>query len=352
MSLREAPLIDHVLEDLIKFISNQQEIELTGSLDARLVKLLNYLTEKRWLIIFDNVESILESNAFCGEYRPDYQNYSQLFNKLGSCSHNSCVIVTSREQLPEIKRLAGETAPVRILELMGMDDGAIGILRRKGINADEILLQQLIQEYQGNPLALEIAAAIIKQTFQNDIDSFLAQRKTSFQGINKLLETQFSRLSLEEKTLMYWLAIYREPVEISQLETDIFLGLATRKIISTLDSLKNRSLLQVTETGYTLQNVVIEYTTELIINTAVEEIETGQLKLLDTHSLIQATAADYIRICQYQVIVKPILDAFNKLSAKQLANLLLKTIVNLRDSNSDLKYGYAPGNTINFLIST
>ncbi|NJL53601.1 MAG: hypothetical protein HC930_18120, partial [Hydrococcus sp. SU_1_0] len=136
ISLQNARLMQQVTEDLIKFLSNQQEVELPESLNACYLKILDYLTERRWLIIFDNVESILESNYFAGKYRPGYENYSELFHQLGSCFHNSSIVITTREQLPEIKRLAGGATPVRIFELKGIDDSAVGILRRKGIKAE------------------------------------------------------------------------------------------------------------------------------------------------------------------------------------------------------------------------
>ena len=350
VSLQNARLMDRVLEDLLAFLSNQQEIELSEDLESNLLRLLERLTEKRWLVVFDNVESILESNSFCGKYRSGYENYGVLINKLCSCSHNSSIIVTSREQLPEIKRLAAETAPVRILNLQGIDKAAIGILRRKGINADESQLDRLISQYHGNPLALELAAATIKQTFKNNVELFLKTNKLVIDNIQSLLDAQFQRLSPLEISLMYWLAIYREPATIEELETDDLSRLSTRKIISALDSLRDRSLLQVKDNCYTLQNVVMEYVSELIINRAIEEIDREDLELLDTHCIIQATAPDYIRIYQYQVLVSAILDAFSKLPPKELASRLLKIIAKLRHTNSDLKYGYAPGNIINLLV--
>ena len=350
VSLQNAPLLERVVEDLLAFLSNQQEIKLADDFETNLLRLLEHLTEKSWLVVFDNVESILESNSFSGKYRARYENYGALFDRLCSCVHNSSIIVTSREQLPEIKRLSADTAPVRVLELQGINDAAIGILRRKGINAEELELNRLIKQYQGNPLALELAAATIKQTFNSKVELFLNTERLVFNDIKGLLDTQFKRLSPAETSLMYWLAIYREPATIKEFETDNLSRLSTAKIISALDSLRDRSLLQIKENCYTLQNVVMEYVSELIIDRAVKEIDTQELELLDTHCIIQATAPDYIRIYQYQVLLNPILASFSKLPPKELANRLLKIIAKLRHTNSDLKYGYAPGNIINCLV--
>jgi hypothetical protein len=40
-------------------------------------------------------------------------------------------------------------------------------------------------------------------------------------GISDILEQQFKRLSRLEKEILYWLAIYRQPVLLSQLKADI-----------------------------------------------------------------------------------------------------------------------------------
>lgn len=354
VDLRNAPPIEEVFTALIGFLSNQQEIELPKSFDARLLRLLDYLTRNRWLIIFDNGESILESNAGSENYRTDYIQYGQLFEKLAACDHSSTVIVTSREQLPEVKLLAAENAPVRVYKLLGIDIDAVGILRNKGIQGTEAQLQEIIRRYQGNPLGINVAAGAIKEDYGGNIELFLEQNKIVFGRIEDELNKQFQKLSPTEKSLMYWLALNREPITISNLKENLLLDIKTSQVNSVINSLCDRILLQITENGYTLQNVVMEYITQLIIDSTIEEINNNKvekLNLLDTHCLIQATTSDYIRVCQYNTIIKPILEYFTKrFSPKQLHNRLLKIIAHLRNTNSDKKYGYAPGNIINLLV--
>lgn len=73
-SLREAPPLRQVLEETIKFLSHQQEIDLPQSLEASFTQLIALLNQERWLIDLDNAESILKTKTFSGEYRKNKNN--------------------------------------------------------------------------------------------------------------------------------------------------------------------------------------------------------------------------------------------------------------------------------------
>ena len=79
-------------------------------------------------------------------------------------------------------------------------------------------LSGLISHYAGNPLALKLIATTIQDVFDGNTDKFLNQKVTVFGDIRALLDQQFNRLSDLEKELMYWLAINRELVSISNLQ--------------------------------------------------------------------------------------------------------------------------------------
>jgi hypothetical protein len=62
--------------------------------------LLTYLRQERCLLVLDNVESIFatDKSSRAGAMRPSYEGYEQLFQQLGSSDHQSCLLLTSREQ--------------------------------------------------------------------------------------------------------------------------------------------------------------------------------------------------------------------------------------------------------------
>lgn len=213
--------------DIVKFLSLQQEIDLPRSLGEKITRLIDYLRASRCLLILDNAESILQSGCCTGNYREEYSGYGELFRRVGESQHQSCLILTSREQFKEVRRLAGETLPVRVWQLKGLEK-ATEILTARGISGSQEDIEELVKRYHGNPLALQIVPETIIKLFHGDIKAFLNTGITVFDDIHDLLTQQFERLSELEKGLMYWLAINRKAVSENELSEDV-LGLSPRQ---------------------------------------------------------------------------------------------------------------------------
>ncbi|MHC5731602.1 MAG: hypothetical protein ACYTXY_47485, partial [Nostoc sp.] len=77
-------------------------------------------------------------------------------------------------------------------------------------------------------------------------------------------------------------------------------------MIDTLNSLIQRSLIQKSAAFFTQQPVVMEYMTEKLIENITQEIETGEIVLLNSHALIKAQAKDYVRDTQIRLVLNPI----------------------------------------------
>lgn len=169
-------------------------------------------------MVLDNAESILQGGDKAGEYREGYEEYGELFRRVGGVSHQSCLIITSREKPQEIASSEGETLPIRSLQLTGLKarDGE-EIFLFKGLSGTEDEQTRVIDFYQGNPPALKIISTTIKELFDGSISEFLAQESVVFGKIRDVLDQQFNRLSDLERQVMYWLAINREPVFLSEL---------------------------------------------------------------------------------------------------------------------------------------
>jgi hypothetical protein len=271
-SLREAPPLQELLIDLVQFLSQFAEVELPTMTDRAIARLLHYLQQQRCLIILDNAEAIMESGEYAGQYRPGYQDYGQLFETIGTARHQSCLLFTSREPVPELIELSGDTLPVRSFQLKGLDAAAKTLLGKIGLpeSAD---LQTLIDRCQGNPLYLRIVAQTILQTFNGEVTRFLNTDQYTYGKIAAVLQAQLDRLTPTEKVIIYQLAIKREPQTLPELERHLQpLGL-TAKLGPTIDSLKSRSLVEITQAeSYTLQNVVMEFMTEATIRELSVEI--------------------------------------------------------------------------------
>ncbi|MCC5598687.1 NB-ARC domain-containing protein [Nostoc favosum] len=352
-SLREAPPAKIILGNLIQFLSDEQETEanLPESFSERVSRLLYYLQNHRCLVILDNAESILRSGSRAGLYREGYEEYGELLRRVGEATHQSCLVMTSREKPREVALLEGQALPVRSLPLNGLKvaEGQ-EILKLKGLSAAEDEWKVMIERYAGNPLALKIVATTIQDVFDGNVTGFLQQDTSVFGDIRDILEQQFERLSDLEKEIMYWLAINREPMALPELRDDIISQVPQAKLMEAVESLGRRSLVEKSAITFTLQPVVIEYVTQVFIEQVCEEITTENIELFRCHALIKASAKDYIREAQIRLILKPVLDELLTIlrSKKGIENRLAKILVKLREE-SPQELGYTGGNILNLL---
>ena len=341
-SLREAPPIEKILADCIKFLSNQQETDLPDTVGEVVTRLIHYLQVSRCLLVLDNAESILQEGIQAGQYREGYKGYEMLLQRVGESKHQSCLLITSREKPKEIAKLEGRNCPVRSFSVQGLQDKAgQEFLKAEGLNDRDSQWKQVFDYYGGNPLALKIAANTIQDLFGGNIAEFLKQGTGIFGDIRDLLEQQFERLSEMGQSVMYWLAIYREPTSIEELKEDILEPISTQELLETLESLRRRSLIERRDEGFTLQNVVMEYLTDRFVSKVTEEIKTQKIDLFNHHALIQATAKDYVRETQIRLILHP--------TANQLTDpdsVFARTLQTIRHELA-FASGYAAGNVLN-----
>ncbi|MBD2532757.1 hypothetical protein H6G97_25510 [Nostoc flagelliforme FACHB-838] len=360
-SLREAPPVKIILGNLIQFLSDEHETEgnLPENFSERVSRLLYYLENHRCLIILDNVESILRSASRAGIYREGYEEYGELLRRVGEATHQSCLVLTSREKPREVALLEGQALPVRSLLLNGLKvaEGQ-EILKLKGLSAAEDEWKVMIERYAGNPLALKIVATTVQDIFDGNVTDFLQQNTSVFGDIRDILEQQFERLSDLEKEIMYWLAINREPITLSELREDLISSIPQAKLLEAVESLGRRSLIEKatptliekTRSSFTLQPVVMEYMTSSLIENICEEIITQNIDLFRCHALMKATGKDYVKDTQIRLIIKPVIDGLlNVLRSKRnIENKLTQLLVKLRET-SPLEPGYTAGNILNLL---
>ncbi|WP_017716147.1 WD40 domain-containing protein [Kamptonema formosum] len=349
-SLREAPPVDKLLAELIKFLCEQQQTDLPDATGERITLLIDYLRASRCLVVLDNAESLLQSGTHAGEYRESYETYGELLRRVGESTHQSCLVLTSREKPADVAPLAGETLPVRVRQLSGLREAARNILQIQGLFGSEDEKIRLVDLYQGNPLALKIVAARIKEVYNGKIAEFFTQDEPVFGDISKLLRQQVDRLSDSERQVMYWLAIAREPVSISELREDILSSSGKREVPDALRSLVWRSLTEKAGDKFTLQNLVMEYITGRFTEEVRSEIRAGQPQLFNSHSLIKATAKDCVRDTQIRLILKPLAEKlFADFRSQAGVEAQLKQILSGLPKN--YRPGYAGGNIINLLLS-
>ena len=79
---------------------------------------------------------------------------------------------------------------------------------------------------------------------------------------------------------MYWLAINRQPVSLSELQADIITPLSPPKLLEALNSLLRRFLIEKSAACFTFQPVVMEYLTQQLIEQVCEEVKGWKVERL------------------------------------------------------------------------
>ncbi|MEM9218679.1 MAG: NB-ARC domain-containing protein [Cyanobacteria bacterium P01_F01_bin.150] len=416
-SLREAPTLDILLADILGVLtqqaiarpehnrgsgpnSNAQSKKTSDAIDQAITQLILQLTQAPCLLLLDNVESIFESKTAPGQYRPGYEDYGKLFRLVGQSQHQSSVLMTSREKPPEVSVLERCSPYIHALELQGSVDIGHSILSEQALDGSDSQRQQLIDFYNGSPLALSLVSTTIKELFDGDIGEFLSQYYPQYDvkqednglsyplpstllpivgGIRQLLDSQFERLSPLEHRIMYWLAINREPIPLKVLKADLVPTVPLNALVEALETLRSRCLVTLAtpsrldphSKGFTLQGFVMEYTTNRLVEKMGAELKSGILSLFRAYALMKASAKEHIRESQKRLFLDPIAQelltwmtpndletwAKNVLNELRLQTSSLPGVISDKlpgaappMNQSSILMGYGAGNVLNLLI--
>ncbi len=359
-SLRHAPSCQQLIKDLLASLSSGQETRLASILDDSVSQLIEYLQQHRCLILLDNVETIMRSQELAGYYQEQYQDYRELLQRLADTSHQSCLMLTSRQQLKEIALLEGKTLPVRSLQLTGLQQDAREILAAKNL-LDRDKWDNLIELYRSNPLALKMVANTIQELFGGRVATFLKHETIIFGDLEDLLDEQFERLSSSESAILYWLGLEISALSLADLVSNTKTFLTPAKTMEALESLLRRSLIDRTiidgEVLFTLQQpVVAKYVIAQAIERVCQEIQIvssskklTNLKLLSSHNLFsKSNSSD--REQRESLILTPIKEKlYTIFRDEKLIQERLAQILALLEDKTHLTVGYARENIQNLL---
>ena len=261
-SLRNAPPLTEILADLIQIFSGQQLSNLPEDADGRISRFIEYLSQHRCIIILEDVQMVLSRGDLAGNYQLGYEQYGELFRRIGESRHQSCLLLTSWENPREISELEGSTLPVRLFLLEGLGAAAGGILQEKGLS-DSDKWSELINIYRGNPLALKIVATTIQDLFAGSVIEYLKHNTMFLGDFSYVLHEHFKRLSELEKDIMFWLFAEKDPVSISKLRDRLSPEVSTSSLLYIIESVGRRSLIekvkQDNELLFTLQPAIKRY---------------------------------------------------------------------------------------------
>jgi len=223
------------------------------------------------LLILDNVESVLQchtssANATNGTiaHPVQWEEWTLLLHALSQGRHQSCVVLTSREEPKIIQRLSGNHLPIRVLPLQGLSLAEAQHI----FNARDIFQgtpaewSQLVDYYDGNPLFLETDATTIQHLFAGNLAAFLSQRTLIFDEIQELLDQQLDELPHLEQTIVTLLARQKTSIGFTELRSRISSKISTAMLLASVQSLRVRSLLSRSSEHYCLPRLLMNYINE------------------------------------------------------------------------------------------
>ncbi|AFY34606.1 NB-ARC domain-containing protein [Calothrix sp. PCC 7507] len=230
--------------------------------------------------------------------QPENLNYGQFIQQLNRERHQSCILITSREQL---KNIEINTKTFRCLNLKGLPKTeAIELLQSRGFTGKELGLSALIQLYRGNPLALKLVTPLIESVFGGNVAAFLSQN-TLIVGdrLRVILKQQFEQLSGLEQDILYWLAIWQEPVSFSRLQSHLLISVDPAMVLEGIIALERRSLLEKwnsdDEPSFTLQPLVMKVVTDELVEHTAQEI----------HQVVQSHDISHFQILRTHWLLRP-----------------------------------------------
>lgn len=260
-SLSDAPTLKELANSLLPSSFSLEE--------GLLSQLLNFMRSHSCLILLDDIEAILQPGELSGKYRPGYENYGDLFRYIADNHHQSCLILSGLESPRGIFEIEQHDSVVHSLKMSGLTMAGAKLFLEQ---AEELLpstsWSKLIKYYQGNPAILSIAAKIIKELFNGNIEEFLAQDSLVLGEINRLLDKTLQRLSVLETEILYWLIVESKPLSLAEIKQNIPISIFPVDLIEALESLKERSLVEVD---------MLEQRSVIIVPPIIKELVTNYL---------------------------------------------------------------------------
>ena len=362
VSLITAPPIEHVFRTLLEGVSPEQAAS-PESPEQRMPQIMHLLRTYRLLLVFDHVETLFRAGDRAGYFDPSHRLYEEFIQQLSETTHRSCVVLISREE-PVIQH-RGEPY-VQRLKLKGLQpEDAKQIIEFHGVSSAQRGVEELIQLYRGNPLALRMAISTIQEVFSGNIYQLLSQGTVLVDDpLLSLLREQFNRLSELERNVLYWLIIESNPLSFTELRVNVRHFITSgADLMVVLQSLKRRSMLEdfdveVNGTSFSLPPMVRKYGISKLIEQSCQDISSvlanqsvQQFGLLKTHLLIKdQSPTSMSQSTQLDLLCKPILHRLYELFQDQNEiKTRLKRLLERLQGKATQFIGYADVNIQNLL---
>ncbi|AFY42517.1 ATP-binding protein [Nostoc sp. PCC 7107] len=195
--------------------------------------------ESQTLMVFDGWDEILRAGQ--------YPLGAEFLRTVVQTTHNSCVILTSREQ-PEGLNILSAAGAV-IFPLGGLMEGAIELLQHHRLTFNAQQWVALVNQYGGNPLFLNMAANFIHELFAGDVGEFLACGTIVAGEFEPLVSEWLKYISPVEKILIKFLTTSIQGFTREEILLNLASDATNGDILKALLSLKRRGLVETIKDG-------------------------------------------------------------------------------------------------------
>jgi WD40 repeat protein/DNA-binding Xre family transcriptional regulator len=344
-SLGKYESIDELLNDWLSFLYDEEDVEEL-EIKEKINKLIVKLESSRCLLILTNIEGKLDKESLVFEE----SNYELLSKNIAEKQKKSCLVVTSSIEPKKTEKVLRENKFARRLKIEPLPVEAIkNIFNSIGsFEGTEENWKELTDTYKGNPFILVNVAHNISHSFGGNINNFINFKDFVFNGIEDFIKEQLESLSDTERNVMYWLAIYHNPISLFELK-DIMEGLFSDQILTITKHLKLRFFVESKDEGVLIQPPMIrDYLIKQLINDMTEEIINNNFNLLNQFPLFLPTATIKIREDQDKFILKPIIEKLKtKFNTEEQIKDHLRNLLHEHKNNKLDRYG--GGNLFNLL---
>ena len=262
-SLAAAPDLHQLLHFWVTLLAGR-ELNPMDEQDDCISTLIECMRRWRCLLILDDVDGILQADGSAGQVAADQAIYAELFKRVGNSSHQSSLVVISRESLVDVEGLArGREGSAHNFWLSPLSiQASQAWLAERRVAGDQSVLAEIAEGCSGNPLALGLVADAILNLHFGDGGSFLANQISAFDTIRAVIDEQFARLSPLEQEMMTALDQAQGTLTWNDLSQRLRTGRSERAVIEAQLALLRRGLVINQPTGISVPALIRGYMRE------------------------------------------------------------------------------------------
>ncbi|NEQ96176.1 MAG: ATP-binding protein [Cyanothece sp. SIO2G6] len=218
----DRPPLTQLIWDIVQQLPGYSKSEMPDSADQQISWLIDALCTHKCLVILDDIHNFFHADVTAGPNQPtdvltidttESKCYEILFEQLATNpdyqQSKSCVVAIGWYRPPILARVEDVRSPISTLELKGLNfDAAQHILAEYNLVEDEESWQQLVKKYRGSPYSLNLVGTHIRQIYDGDIASFLADETVFLGDTESLIHQQFQDIS--DSCKLVWLILSKE----------------------------------------------------------------------------------------------------------------------------------------------